>query len=192
MQPSPEKTARPWSWTRHLPWAVLVVAAAAPWFGRAAPVSLVSFTNGTVANAPDVNANFSALSSAIAAQARWTPIDPVNLGALPNAAVPIIYDLPAQVPASAVEVLVYARAYTGSTSPEGGREFRLSTVDEVDSNKLYSKYLFVYAYGQSAVPYSSATFWLPVTTGRKLHVARISGSAITGSFGSGVFITGYR
>lgn len=174
--------------------AALAIAAVVPWFGRAAsPVSLVSFSNGTVANAADMNANFSALSAALAAQARWTPIDPgVSIGSLPNSGTTVAYDLPAAVPANATEVLVYARCHTGSTSPAGGREYRFHTVDETDATKLYAKYLYAYAYGQDAVPYSSANMWLPVTAQRKIHVTRTVGGTISGSFSTDVRILGWR
>lgn len=184
-----QDAGRPWA--RILLAAVLVIAAVVPWLGRAAP-ALVSFSNGSVASATAVNANFSALNTALAARTRWTPLDRVSVGSLPDATASATFNLPAQVPADATEVLFYVSVLTGNIATNTAREFQFHVVDEVDAAKKYSHYLYVYGYPQGAVSYTSDNFWMPVTADRKLYVNRILGPTFGNNFGGSISVVGYR
>jgi hypothetical protein len=126
-------------------------------------------------------------------EVRWTPTPKIPLGSLPaNPIGTVVFPIPASIPTTAKEVLVYAYIRTGynysSSLLEDDIEFKIYTEE---SGVQYAHYLFAHWYPQNAWSYNSGTFWLPITSAREIRVTS-TGTAAPGYAGGEIFIIGYR
>jgi hypothetical protein len=129
------------------------------------------------------------------AEVRWTPTPKIPLGSLPaNPIGTVVFPIPASIPTTAKEVLVYAYIRTGynysSSLREDDIEFKIYTEE---SGVQYAHYLFAHWYPQNAWSYNSGTFWLPITSAREIRVTS-TGTAPpdNGNYVGEIFIIGYR
>jgi len=124
------------------------------------------------------------------AEVKWTPTPKILLGSLPaNLLTTVVFPIPASIPTTAKEVLVYAYIRTGYNAPgEADIEFMIYTEE---SGVRYAHYLFAHWYPQNAWSYNSGTFWLPITSAREIRVTS-SGTAAPGNWVGQIFIIGYR
>ena len=97
------------------------------------------------------------------------------------------FDIPAAVPETACEVLVYVYVIKG-TATEYSSNMKIYT--ESNMNRRFEKYLHIYTYPQSAVSTVSENMFLPVTSDRKIHV-RLTRTH-PGNVSGYVYIIGYR
>jgi hypothetical protein len=127
------------------------------------------------------------------AEVRWTPTPKILLGSLPaNPLGTVVFPIPASIPTTAKEVLVYAYIRTGynysSSLLEADIEFKIYTEE---SGVQYAHYLFAHWYPQNAWSYNSGTFWLPITSAREIRVTS-TGVPAPGNWVGEIFIIGYR
>lgn len=113
----------------------------------------------------------------------------VALGTLPDGGgAQVVRPIPATVPDSAGEVLVYAQVATGYV--EGGsHRFRIATA--LDDGREAAFYLYAIAQSQSGWGYNSDTVWLPMPKNRQL-ILQAEGQPFFGEWNSEVRIIGYR
>ena len=124
---------------------------------------------------------------------RWEPVlHDYGAAALQlNTTVTINRDLPDTIPPTAKQILVYASMYIGSvpTLPNYNT-VTIHTRQTTPEVKEFAHILGWEGYTQSAVPFNSSTFWLPVTSERKIHTR--NSRATTTNQGSKLIILGYR
>lgn len=120
----------------------------------------------------------------------WTPLN-ADLGEMGYNAGITPYMLPSNIPSQAKEVLVYAFVRKGAfgASPGVDHTYTFYTV-EGRGNLKYAYKLFFYEYSNTGWSFNSDTFWLPVTSEKKLYVEL--DNTITGNKFSGLQILGYR
>ncbi|MBE2294339.1 MAG: hypothetical protein IAF00_05285 [Phycisphaerales bacterium] len=113
----------------------------------------------------------------------------VALGALPDGGGgQVVRPIPAAVPDSAREILVYAQVATGYV--EGGsHRFRVATA--LEDGREVAFYLYAIAQSQSGWGYNSDTVWLPMPKNRQL-ILQAEGKPFFGEWNSEVRIIGYR
>jgi hypothetical protein len=124
------------------------------------------------------------------AEVKWTPTPKIYLGWLPsNLNSTQVYPIPASIPTTAKEVLVYAYVWGAYNSNLSGMlEFMIYTEE---SGVRYAHYLFCLLDTQSNSSYNSGTFWLPITSAREIRVTS-TGTRSADSMVSAIFIIGYR
>jgi len=113
----------------------------------------------------------------------------VPLGAFPEGGgKQAVYPIPATIPDSAREILVYAQVATGYV--EGGpHRFRMAVAP--DSGREVSFYLFATAQSQGGWSYNSDNVWLPMPGNRQL-LLQAEGKPFFGEWNSETRIIGYR
>lgn len=118
----------------------------------------------------------------------YRPVD-VVLGVLPSGRdEPLTYPIPAAVPDTAREILVYAQVATGYV--EGGpHRFRLATRLADGSEAAF--YLYAVGGAQQSWAYNSENAWLPMPKNREL-LLQTAGKSLFGDWNSEVRIIAYR
>ncbi|MDZ7622239.1 MAG: hypothetical protein U5O69_07655 [Candidatus Competibacteraceae bacterium] len=129
-----------------------------------------------------------ARAAAHGAGADYRPVD-VVLGPLPSGDDgPLKYPIPAAIPDTAREILVYAQVATGYV--EGGpHRFRIAT--RLDDGRETAFYLYAVGGSQQSWAYNSDNVWLPMPKNREL-LLQTAGKAFFGDWNSEVRITAYR
>ena len=108
-----------------------------------------------------------------------------------NTTATISHDLPAAIPLDAKEILVYASMYIGGVPQlPNHNTVTIYTRRTEPAVKDYVHLLAWEGYANGAVPFNSSTFWLPVTSERKIHTR--NNRATTLNQGSKLIILGYR
>jgi hypothetical protein len=122
------------------------------------------------------------------AGAEYQPVD-VLLGPLPSGdAEPLKYLIPAAIPDTAREILVYAHVATGYV--EGGpHRFQIAT--RLDDGRETAFYLYAVGGSQQSWAYNSDNVWLPMPKNREL-LLKTAGKSFFGDWNSEVRITAYR
>ena len=120
--------------------------------------------------------------------AGYRPVD-VVLGPLPSGSDgPLTYPIPAAIPDTAREVLVYAQVATGYV--EGGpHRFRVAT--RLDDGRESAFYLYAVGGSQQSWAYNSDNVWLPMPKNREL-LLQTAGKPFFGDWNSEVRIIAYR
>ena len=119
----------------------------------------------------------------------WTSIPMTKIGGtdLRHAAT-LAFDIPAVIPSTAKELLVYGYFWNGNANNGPVRHLKIYTQEGSDTK--YEKYLMSYAYPQSAINTNSDNMWFPMPTNRKifLQVDSDHGANCTSHF----HVIGYR
>lgn len=119
----------------------------------------------------------------------WTPLERISLGRMPMEVEDLEdYKIPKDIPSAAREILVYAYVRTGVSEDDGDLEFRIFTRE---GKREYSFYMFSHVFPQQAFSYNSQTFWLPMTSERRIYV-ETEGDAEGGKRVGVLYILGYR
>jgi len=117
----------------------------------------------------------------------YRPVD-VVFGALPGGNEPLTYLIPAVIPDTAREILVYAQVATGYV--EGGpHQFRIAT--QLEDGREAAFYLYAVGGSQRSWAYNSDTVWLPMPKNRELRV-QTANKPFFGDWNSEVRIIAYR
>ncbi|QQS55012.1 MAG: hypothetical protein IPM89_04070 [Candidatus Competibacteraceae bacterium] len=118
----------------------------------------------------------------------YQPID-VSLGAFPEGeGKQVVHPIPATVPDSAREILVYAQVATGYV--EGGpHRFRVAVA--LADGREVSYYLYATGQSQGGWGYNSDNIWLPMPRNRQL-ILQAEGKPFFGEWNSETHIIGYR
>ncbi|MCU0806439.1 MAG: hypothetical protein MUC53_00350 [Candidatus Contendobacter sp.] len=129
-----------------------------------------------------------ATASRDAPNVTYNPVDAV-LGELPGGngertARPI----PAAIPGTAREILVYAQVATGYVKG-GPHRFRIAT--RLDGDREAAFYLYAVGQPQQSWAYNSDNVWLPMPKNREL-ILQADGEPFFGDWNSEVRIVGYR
>lgn len=113
----------------------------------------------------------------------------VLLGTLPSGRDDLLtYPIPAAIPDTAREILVYAQVATGYV--EGGpHRFRIAT--RLDDGREAAFYLYAVGGSQQSWAYNSDNVWLPMPKNREL-LLQTAGKPFFGEWNSEVRITAYR
>jgi hypothetical protein len=120
----------------------------------------------------------------------YRPVE-VVLGALPSGGdEPLTYPIPAAIPSTAREILVYAQVATGYV--EGGpHQFRIAT-RQADGREA-AFYLYAVGGSQQSWAYNSDNVWLPMPKNRELLLQMAgAGKPFFGDWNSEVRIIAYR
>ena len=113
-----------------------------------------------------------------------TQIGTINLGSTADQP----FAIPATVPNTASEVLVYVYVRMGNT--HGGlTHVRIYTQKSED--RRFDKYLTNHAYPQDAHTYTADNMWFPLTTERRVHVV-VSKAVHTTNTDARIYVIGYR
>ena len=98
------------------------------------------------------------------------------------------FTIPASVPTTAKEVLVYVYVSKGHST---SRFAQMKIYTEASSTRQFVKYLPIQTYPQNAISTVSENMWFPLTTNRRIYIslsATLTGSNLVGY----VNIIGYR
>lgn len=130
-------------------------------------------------------------ASSVVGDEVWKAYQPVDvvLGAFPEGSgKQIVRPIPAAVPDTAREILVYAQVATGYV--EGGPH-RFRVVAALDGDREVSFYLYATGQSQGGWGYNSDNVWLPMPKNRQL-ILQAEGKPFFGEWNSEVRIIGYR
>ena len=120
--------------------------------------------------------------------AAYRPAD-VALGELPGGSGErVTRPIPAVIPNTAREILVYAQVATGYVKG-GPHRFRIAT--RLDSDREAAFYLYAVGQPQQSWGYNSDNVWLPMPANREL-ILQAEGEPFFGDWNSEVRIIGYR
>lgn len=129
-----------------------------------------------------------ATASRAAPNVVYGPVDAV-LGELPGGSGErVTRPIPAAIPNTAREILVYAQVATGYVKG-GPHRFRIATRLEGDREAAF--YLYAVGQPQQSWGYNSDNFWLPMPANREL-ILQAEGEPFFGDWNSEVRIIGYR
>ena len=118
----------------------------------------------------------------------YQPVD-VTLGELPGGnGARAVRPIPAAVPDTAREILVYAQVATGYVKG-GPHRFRLAT--RLENGQETGFYLYAIGQPQQSWAYNSDNVWLPMPKNREL-ILQADGEPFFGDWNSEVRIIGYR
>ena len=98
------------------------------------------------------------------------------------------FSIPAVIPTTAREVLVYAYVEDGASHPRDQvTHFKVFT-EEVTTK--YIKYISIHAYNGDSWAYNSDNMWFPLTSNRRvyLEVPQVNSGNVKGT----IYVTGYR
>ena len=99
----------------------------------------------------------------------WTSVPMTHIGDINFKQVSTLhYPIPAVIPSSANEVMVYAVIQVGDSGPNTAHDHVKIYTQEKD--RQYSKYLGFATYHQNAWSTNSENMWFPMTTDRRLFV----------------------
>ncbi len=122
----------------------------------------------------------------------WTPIARVLLGTVnPLTFGTWNYAIPAAVPATAREVLVYWYLWAGD-NPGLSNSLLESAVYTDSAGVNYIFYLFGLLTSPATTSFTSNNVWLPVTANRTIHLTISGAFAPTGAGETGAYVIGYR
>ena len=113
-----------------------------------------------------------------------TEIGVINLGTTADQ----VFYIPANVPNTANEVLVYVYVRTGH-SRGGFTHVRIYT--QKSEGRRFEKYLTNHAYPQDAHTYTADNMWFPLTTERRVHVTVTTAVEIRNTDAK-IYVIGYR
>ena len=99
------------------------------------------------------------------------------------------YNLPSEVPSTAKEVLLFVNFEHGYSGPDRTTYFKIYTQED-DSH--YEKYASLHTYSQSAWNTNSENMWLPVTSNRRVYVAKQGNTNLTRNLHFYMYVIGYR
>lgn len=113
----------------------------------------------------------------------------LTLGELPGGAgAAVARPVPAEIPETAQEILVYAQVATGYVKG-GPHRFRIAT--RLDSGEEAAFYLYAIGRPQQGWAYNSTNMWLPMSKKREL-LLQTEGEPFFGDWNSELRIIGYR
>lgn len=129
-----------------------------------------------------------ATASRDAPNVAYSPVD-VILGELPGGnGERVTRPIPAAIPNTAREILVYAQVATGYVKG-GPHRFRIATRLDGDQEAVF--YLYAVGQPQQSWAYNSDNVWLPMPINREL-ILQADGEPFFGDWNSEVRIVGYR
>ena len=130
----------------------------------------------------------SATATDAVASVVYQPVD-VALGELPGGnGAQAVRSIPAVVPDTAREILVYAQVATGYVKG-GPHRFRIAT--RLENGQETGFYLYAIGQPQQSWAYNSDNVWLPMPKNREL-ILQADGESFFGDWNSEVRIIGYR
>ena len=98
----------------------------------------------------------------------WTPLGKTRLGYINTETTGTqAFHLPARVPNTATEVLLFVDVVSGLTSPGEHSHVKIYTLN---NGVHYAKYVAVHTYRQLAVYVNSDNIWLPLFASRTIYV----------------------
>ena len=119
----------------------------------------------------------------------WTPLDKRRLGSASLKTTGAqAFHLPATVPVTAKEVLLFVDIQIGRTQPGRSSHIELYTAH---NGVHYAKYISVHTYDQNAWSTNSDNIWLPLFASRTIYVKSPNTHTDSIVFCS-IDITGYR
>ncbi len=130
------------------------------------------------------------LSQQMKAHAAWVPLQaPVEIGDLPLLSRQLTaFEFPSEIPATAREVLIYVKIFSGNNGPSLPADFLLYTQE---GDRKYSQLLYWFRYPQDAVGFNSENLWFPLTGERKIYI-RLDGTPSGKNSGGKIVVLGYR
>lgn len=118
----------------------------------------------------------------------YYPVD-IDLGPLPSGKPDsLTYKIPANIPDSAREILIYA--YIATSFVKGGAHHFKISVKSNESREV-AGYLYAFANAKPGWSYNSENMWLPMPADREVTI-QTAGEPLFGSWNSGVKIVAYR
>jgi hypothetical protein len=138
--------------------------------------------------APAVRQQVATAGDGIPSVAGFQPVD-VTLGELPGGTGErVTRSIPATIPNTAREILVYAQVATGYVKG-GPHRFRIAT--GLEGGREAAFYLYAVGQPQQSWAYNSDNVWLPMPINREL-VLQAEGEPFFGDWNSEVRVIGYR
>jgi hypothetical protein len=98
----------------------------------------------------------------------WNSVPDTWIGRAPfNRATTYSFDIPSVIPATAHEVLIYARMYSGRSGVHQDLNIKIFT--QIGRTR-YEKYMFVALFPQDALTTSTDNMWFPMPTNHRIYV----------------------
>ena len=121
----------------------------------------------------------------------WIPLVKTSLGSVSLQTTGIqAFHLPAAVPVTAKEVLLFVDVQVGTSNPDTSSHVKIYTIN---NGNHYAKYISVHSYEQEAWSTNSDNIWLPLSASRTIYVkSPKSHYSSHGSVRCTIDIIGYR
>jgi hypothetical protein len=98
----------------------------------------------------------------------WNSVPKTWIGQAPfNLAITYSFNIPSVIPATAHEVLIYARVYSYRSGVHQDLDVKIFT--QIGRTR-YEKYLFVVLYPQTSVVTSTDNMWFPMPTNHRIYI----------------------